>query len=242
MLLTYYPNLFVVLKIYSAKLLQPSILGQYLIKCKITMFTGIITDIGMLSRIKHDANQDMVLDVLCHYKEDSIGVGNSIAHNGVCLTVVELLPKQNNLTTYRCQLSAETLSCTTAKSWVVEQSINLELALKANDELGGHLVLGHVDAVTSIKSIEKIAESHVVTFELEESFASHIAKKGSVTIDGVSLTVNEVKDDQKQFSVMIVPHTWEHTIFQHYKIGQAINLEIDPISRYVTRYLRSSNN
>ena len=194
------------------------------------MFTGIITDIGIISEISQPGDTRLVIST--SYDTKSIDIGASIACNGICLTVIE---KTND--SFAVEASQETKDCTTLGKWHSGERINLERALKLGDELGGHMVSGHVDGVGEIRSVIEVQQSREIIFAIPRELAPFIAAKGSVTIDGVSLTVNEVKDDvgNHQFSVNIIPHTWENTIFADKKIGSKVNLEIDLVARYIAR-------
>ncbi len=197
------------------------------------MFTGIITDIGTIKSITRTAGGewgDTRMDVACSYDISAINIGASISHAGACMTVVE---KSGD--SYAFDVSDESLSKTTMGDWVVGTRINLERALTGADELGGHLVAGHVDGVGTVLSIEAAAGSHKLRFEAPDDMAFGIALKGSITIDGVSLTVNAVEGNQ--FEVNIIPHTWQVTTLGKLQPGGKVNLEIDLIARYVARYL-----
>jgi riboflavin synthase len=204
------------------------------------MFTGIITDIGRLVRVDRDASGDrsewgdtrMVVE--SRYDCDSIAIGASISHAGACMTVVEKEALDNGCR-YAFDVSDESLDKTTLKNWTVGQLMNLERAMTAADELGGHLVTGHVDHVGELVEKEAIAGSRKLTFKAPADLMASIAPKGSITIDGVSLTVNTA--DSEQFSVNIIPHTAEVTTLGQLQVGDKVNLEIDLIARYVGRYL-----
>lgn len=172
------------------------------------------------------------MEIACPYAPDAIAPGDSIACNGVCLTVTECMPDQEG-SRFSVDVSGETLSCTTLADWQVGMPVNLEMALRMGDLLGGHLVSGHVDGLATLFSIEKVGESHILWLEAPESLQYTIAQKGSVALDGVSLTVNRV--DGNRFSVNIIPHTWTHTTLGERKTGDRLNLEIDLIARYVAR-------
>ena len=190
------------------------------------MFTGIITDVGTIKSI--DNKGEMCCKIQTSYDVDSIDIGASIAHNGVCLTVIS---KSDNV--YSVEISDETVSCTNVGGWAIGDKVNLERALKVGDELGGHVVSGHVDGLAKVLSISKVRESHEVVLKAPDNLKYFIAAKGSVTLDGVSLTVNKVDGDK--FYINIIPHTWEFTNFNQLKEGQKINLEIDTLARYVAR-------
>ena len=192
------------------------------------MFTGIITAIGQIEELK-DAG-DRWLKITTPWACDKIDLGASIACSGVCLTVVE---RADNW--FAVEVSAESLSRTTIGGWQKGSQINLERALRLGDELGGHIVSGHVDGLASIEAITPIGDSHKLDIRVPEDVSKFIAEKGSVTLDGVSLTVNEVEGSC--FAVNIIDHTWAHTTLGHATIGQQLNLEIDMLARYVSRLI-----
>lgn len=190
------------------------------------MFTGIITDVGRVVEIERRG--DLRLTIQTRFDLNSVAIGASIASNGVCLTVVEKLADA-----YKVDVSAETIAKTTVGDWVVGTPLNLERSLKLGDELGGHLVYGHVDAVAEVVSVTPDGDSHRWRFRVPQSLKRFIAAKGSVALNGVSLTVNEVDDDI--FGVNIIPHTAEQTTFGLIGPGAKINLEVDMLARYVAR-------
>jgi riboflavin synthase len=190
------------------------------------MFTGIITDLGEVREIRRQG--DMRLTIGTSYPVSEIALGASIAHNGVCLTVIDTGPDH-----YAIQASDETLSKTTLGSWQIGRRINLERALRMGDELGGHLVSGHVDAIARLVGRHTENESWRLTFSMPETLAPFIAPKGSVALDGVSLTVNEVEG--VTFGVNIIPHTQTHTTLGSLSPGDPVNMEIDMLARYVAR-------
>ncbi|WP_169568676.1 riboflavin synthase [Sneathiella limimaris] len=190
------------------------------------MFTGIITDVGKIASLEKSG--DTKIKITTAFDTDDIDIGASIACSGVCLTVTD-----KGEDWFAAEASDETLSCTNLGNWKVGSLVNLERALKIGDELGGHIVTGHVDAVIEVKALETIKDSTKVTFTLPASYAAFVAAKGSVTLDGISLTVNEVGDDF--FSVNIISHTKAHTSFATLEVGQQINMEIDVLARYVAR-------
>ena len=190
------------------------------------MFTGIITCIGHIDSIT-DAG-DRTFRIGCDWDCTQIDIGASIACSGVCLTVVA-----RDTSSFDVTASTETLAVTTAGNWLVGEQINLERALKLGDELGGHLVSGHVDGLAEIRSIESSGDSHVVWLQAPTAFARFIAAKGSVALDGISLTVNAV--DGSLFSINIIPHTWSVTGWTGAAVGQKMNMEIDMLARYVAR-------
>ena len=192
------------------------------------MFTGIITDVGQVRELI--ANGGVRLVIATAYDTAGIDIGASIACSGCCLTVVE-----TGADWFAVEASAETLSCTTLGSWTAGTAINLERALKAGDELGGHIVSGHVDGIGKLVSRKPDGDSLRLEFEAPTSINRLIAQKGSITIDGVSLTVNAV--DATRFGVNIIPHTQAVTTFGALQPGDAVNLEIDMLARYVARLL-----
>jgi riboflavin synthase len=195
------------------------------------MFTGIITDIGAI--ISVDQRGDLRLVIGTDYDMDSVAIGASIACSGVCLTVVE---KANGW--FAVDASAETVSCTASGMWVAGNRLNLERALKVGDELGGHIVTGHVDGVGQIVVSEAVGDSWKVTIEAPAPLAPYIAAKGSITVDGVSLTVNEVSDQADgatHFMLNIIPHTAAMTTLNTLPVGREVNLEIDVLARYLKR-------
>ena len=194
------------------------------------MFTGIITAIGQIEELKDTA--DRWLKITTPWACDTIDLGASIACSGVCLTVVE---RADNW--FAVEVSAESLSRTTIGGWQKGSRINLERALRLGDELGGHIVSGHVDGLAIIETITPIGDSHKLDIRVPEALSKFIAEKGSVTLDGVSLTVNEVEGSC--FGVNIIDHTWTHTTLGHATIGQQLNLEIDMLARYVSRLISS---
>lgn len=190
------------------------------------MFTGIITDIGTVVDISKTRDTRLVIET--SFPLEQVEIGASIACSGVCLTVIEKAEHQ-----FVVEASEETLACTTLQYWKKGERINLERALKMGDELGGHLVSGHVDGVGKIQEITVVDGSHSIVFTMPNALAPFVAQKGSITIDGVSLTVNNVT--KETFSVNIIPHTWEYTTFSFKRAGDKVNLEIDVIARYIAR-------
>ena len=195
------------------------------------MFTGIVTDIGEVREARH-GNGGLVLTIATAYDTTPIPLGASIGCSGVCLTVVA---KEPGL--FTVEVSAETLACSTLGAWRKGTRINLEQAMKLGDEMGGHLVLGHVDGVARVVGRRPDGESVRFTFEAPDELAPYIAPKGSVALDGTSLTVNEVEGTT--FGVNIIPHTLSHTTIGDAGPGTLMNLEIDLIARYVERLLEA---
>ncbi|MSO93680.1 MAG: riboflavin synthase [Rhodospirillales bacterium] len=192
------------------------------------MFTGIITDLGRVKCVVPGG--DRRLEIATAYDTGSVAVGASIACSGACLTVVDKGPGWFAVT-----VSAETLSRTTLGRWTEGTPVNLERPVKAGDELGGHLVLGHVDGTAHVAAVAPEGDSLRIEFEAPPDLAPYIAAKGSVTLDGVSLTVNTVAG--RRFRVNLIPHTRRVTTLGGLRAGDGVNLEIDAVARYVARLL-----
>ncbi|WP_027259682.1 riboflavin synthase [Leisingera aquimarina] len=190
------------------------------------MFTGIITDVGTIAELEQQG--DLRARILTSYDTATIDIGASIASDGVCLTVIALGEDW-----YDVQISAETVSKTNLDSWTTGKRINLERALKVGDELGGHIVSGHVDGVAEVVAMTDEGDSTRVTLRAAKELARFIAPKGSVALNGTSLTVNGV--DGCDFGINFIPHTKEVTTWGDVKLGDRINLEIDTLARYVAR-------
>lgn len=190
------------------------------------MFTGLITDIGEVRSV--DRSGDTRFVVGTGYDLTQIEIGASIAHSGACLTVVE-----KGADWFVVDVSKETLDCTTLGGWQQGRRINLERALCLGAELGGHLVQGHVDGVATVTERRPDGDSIRFSFEAPAELARFIARKGSIALDGISLTVNEV--DGTSFGVNIIPHTAEHTTLGSTQVGDKVNLEVDLLARYVAR-------
>ena len=194
------------------------------------MFTGIVTDIGTIAKVTQSG--DTRFDVLTAYDTDTIDLGASISHSGVCLTVIEK-GKGADGDWFAVEASKETLDVTSAGKWQEGTKLNLERALKMGDELGGHIVTGHVDGLAEITAITPEGDSQRYTFKTTSALMPFIAPKGSVTLDGTSLTVNEVEG--LTFGVNLIPHTQEVTTWGLSQVGDIVNLEIDVLARYVAR-------
>lgn len=195
------------------------------------MFTGIVTGIGTIR--SSEQRSDLRLVIGCDYAMDGVAIGASIACSGCCLTVVD-----KGADWFAVDVSAETISKTAPGMWAAGRSLNLERALKVGDELGGHIVTGHVDGVGVVERVEEIGGSHRVDVRIDATLAPYVATKGSITVDGVSLTVNAVADradGTTDFSVNIIPHTWDVTTLGSLQSGQAVNIEIDTLARYLKR-------
>ncbi len=195
------------------------------------MFTGIITSIGTIRQVEQRG--DLRLVIGCDYDMATVDLGASIACSGCCLTVVDKGPDW-----FAVDASAETVSKTAKGIWTKGRTLNLERALKIGDELGGHIVTGHVDGIGVVEAITPEGDSHRVDVRVSSDIAPYIAAKGSVTVDGVSLTVNSVRDNadsSASFGLNIIPHTWAVTAFSGLEVGQAVNIEIDVLARYLAR-------
>ncbi|MCI4662904.1 MAG: riboflavin synthase [Neomegalonema sp.] len=197
------------------------------------MFTGIITDIGTLEQIDHAG--DVTLTIRCGYELAEVAIGASIACAGVCLTVTS---KDLERGCFTVDASAETLSKTNLGEWEPGRRINLERALRVGDELGGHIVSGHADGVVTVVSTAREGDSLRVVLDAPEALARFIAPKGSVTLDGCSLTVNAV--DGARFDINLIPHTQGETTLGALEPGMRLNLEIDVLARYVARLAQSA--
>ena len=204
------------------------------------MFTGIVTDVGRVRSVR-ETNRDRRYEIETAYDLATIDLGASISHAGCCLTVVE-----KGADWFAVEVSAETLSKTTLGDWTVGTPVNLERALRLGDELGGHLVSGHVDGVATVVSVRPEGDSHRIVFEVPASLARFVAPKGSVALDGVSLTVNEVENTR--FGVNIIPHTLQWTNFRGvlpgtdgpaFGPGRRVNFEIDMLARYLQRLVET---
>lgn len=194
------------------------------------MFTGIITDVGTVRAIEKKG--DTRLEITTRYDTAGIDLGASICCSGACMTVVE---RRDDW--FAVEASAETLSKTVLGSWRVGTRVNLERALRAGDEMGGHVVSGHVDGIAEVTGLEPEGDSLRVRFKLDDTLKRFIAPKGSVTLNGVSLTVNEVDDNR--FGVNLIAHTQQETTLGKLSVGALINVEIDMLARYVARLLET---
>jgi riboflavin synthase len=193
------------------------------------MFTGIISDIGEVAT--RDGGR---FEIRCRYAAESIAIGASIACDGACLTATRVDPNGTG-SAFSVDVSNETLAKTTLDDWRPGRRINLERALKAGDELGGHIVAGHVDGVGRIVETHADGQSRRIAVDVPPELAPYIASKGSITLDGISLTVNEVQ--KTSFGINIIPHTLTHTTLGAKKPGDRVNLEVDVFARYVARLM-----
>lgn len=194
------------------------------------MFTGIVSDIGTIESI--DQRGDLHVKIKCRYDMDGVDMGASIACSGVCLTVVD-----KGADWFAIDVSGETLSCTAEGQFTAGRRLNLERALKVGDELGGHIVTGHVDGVGEVMSSIIAGDSREVVIRVSKELAPFVAAKGSITVDGVSLTVNAVSDEDgvTLFTLNIIPHTAQVTTLGDLQSGRVVNLEIDILARYLAR-------
>jgi riboflavin synthase len=192
------------------------------------MFTGIVTDVGRVRAVR-DTNRDRRFEIETGFDVATIDMGASISHAGCCLTVVE-----KGEGWFAVEVSGETLAVTTLGDWKEGRRVNLERAARVGDELGGHIVSGHVDGIGEVLSVEAEGGSHRVRIRAPKPLHRFIAPKGSITVEGVSLTVNEVEDDV--FGVNLIPHTWDVTTLGELKPGSRVNLEIDMLARYLARW------
>ncbi len=195
------------------------------------MFTGIVQTIGRISSIENTGEDMRIAIDLQGFDVSDVVMGDSVCINGVCVTVIEM---SGQILSF--DISKETLSCTTFTDLKINSGVNIELAMQVSDRLDGHIVSGHIDVVASLLSFKEEGRSVCYEFEMPESYSKFICPKGSVCIDGVSLTVNSVNDNI--FSVNIIPHTLQNTIFSEYTAGRLVNIEVDIISRYLERLLQ----
>jgi riboflavin synthase len=198
------------------------------------MFTGIITDLGEVMAVDRRADDLRRLTIACSYDRASIADGASIACNGICLTVVGTGSAKGR-TWFAVDVAAETLAVTTARGWQRGTRLNLERALRIGDELGGHLVAGHVDGIAEVLARDDLPDMARLGLRAPTRLARFIAPKGSVALDGVSLTVNDVDGDR--FTVLIIPHTLAVTAFAGLRASDRVNLEVDLMARYAARLI-----
>ncbi|QMU57305.1 MAG: riboflavin synthase [Boseongicola sp.] len=193
------------------------------------MFTGIVTDMGRILEVRQAG--DLNVRIGTSYDINTIDIGASIACDGVCLTVVAIGSEPQNW--FDVQISAESVSVTNLGDWAIDRTVNLERALKVGDELGGHIVSGHVDGLAEVANVQDEGDSTRVTLKAPSDLARFIAPKGSVTLNGTSLTVNDVEGDT--FGINFIPHTKAVTTWGRVAVGDRVNLEIDTLARYVAR-------
>src|SRR6185503_8673506 len=192
------------------------------------MFTGIVTDVGRVRAIR-DTNRDRRFEIETGFDTATLDIGASVSPAGCCLTIVEKGPGW-----FAVEVSGETLAMSTLGDWREGRRVNLERAARVGDEMGGHIVSGHVDGVGEVLSIEPEGGSHRIRVRAPRPLHRYIAPKGSITVEGVSLTVNAVEDDV--FGVNIIPHTWDVTTLGELRPGSRVNLEIDMLARYLARW------
>jgi riboflavin synthase len=198
------------------------------------MFTGIVSNLGEVVEVEHKAEGLHRLTIGCNYDPDTIDIGASISCSGICLTVVAR-GRTGNRSSFAVDAAAETLRMTTASTWQSGTRLNLERALRLGDELGGHLVSGHVDGIAEMTARDDLPDMAKLMLRVPADLSRFIAPKGSVALDGVSLTVNEVEGDT--FSVLIIPHTLNVTTFGSLQTSARLNLEVDQMARYAARLL-----
>jgi riboflavin synthase len=201
------------------------------------VFTGIVSDLGEVLEVEERADGLRRLVIACGYDPATIDIGASIACSGPCLTVVER-GRKGNRAFFAVGVAAETLRVTTAGGWQRGSKLNLERSLRLGDELGGHLVSGHVDGIADLVEREDLPDMARLSLRVPSALARFIAPKGSVALEGVSLTVNEVEGDR--FSVLLIPHTLQVTTFGDIRAGARLNLEVDQMARYAARLLQNA--
>ena len=195
------------------------------------MFTGLITHLGKVSEIKETKKNDTYVGIDINWNDD-LNIGSSVCCNGVCLTVID-----KKINYFGVEVSNETINRTNFQYLKLNSTINLEKSLKIGDELGGHNVTGHIDGLVKLSKIIQIKSSYELWFEVSEEITKYLAEKGSVALNGISLTINKVENNF--FSVNIIKHTWNNTNLSSYQVGSFINLEVDIISRYVSRHIEN---
>lgn len=198
------------------------------------MFTGIIEEIGTIKEFTKSANSALIV-VECSKILENPQIGESIAINGVCQTVTKF-----DKGSFTAQVSLETLKITTFSNLKKGDKVNLERALSVNGRLGGHIVTGHIDGLAKVKNIQKLSEFYNINFEITQDLAKYVAKKGSVALNGISLTVADIVGSE--FSVAIIPHTFENTTLNYLKTGDFVNFEVDILAKYVEKILSTGNN
>jgi riboflavin synthase len=201
------------------------------------MFTGIVSDLGEILEVEQKAEGLRRINIAFNYDPDGIDIGASIACSGICLTVVSR-GRAGNRSSFAADAAAETLRMTTAGTWTAGTRLNLERSLHLGDELGGHIVSGHVDGIAELIEREDLPDMAKLTLRVPPELSRFIAQKGSVALDGVSLTVNEVSGDT--FSVLLIPHTLKVTTFGALQRGARLNIEVDMMARYAARLLETA--
>lgn len=198
------------------------------------MFTGIIEEIGTVKEFTKSTNSALIV-VECSKILENLQIGESIAIDGVCQTVTKF-----DKGSFSAQVSSETLSITTFSKLKKGDKVNLERALIVNGRFGGHIVTGHIDGLAKIKNIQKLSEFYIIKFEIAQDLAKYVAKKGSVTLNGISLTVADILNNE--FSIAIIPHTFENTSLKYLQTGDFVNFEVDILAKYVEKILSTGNN
>lgn len=198
------------------------------------MFTGIIEEIGTVKEFTKSSNSALIV-VECNKILENSQIGESIAIDGVCQTITKF-----DKGSFSTQVSSETLSVTTFSKFKKGDKVNLERALSVNGRFGGHIVTGHIDGLAKIKNIQKLSEFYNIKFEIAQDLAKYVAKKGSVTLNGISLTVADIVNNE--FSVAIIPHTFENTSLKYLQTGDFVNFEVDILAKYVEKILSTGNN
>ena len=198
------------------------------------MFTGIIEETGIIKEFSINGNSAKIV-VECKNILEDTNIGDSIAIDGVCQTVTNL-----SSNTFTAQVSNETLKVTTFSNFKSGKKVNLERALTLSSRLGGHIVTGHIDGFGKIKNIQKSGEFYNLTFEVERELSKYLAKKGSVTINGISLTIADIVSNE--FKTAVIPHTFENTSLKYLKIPDFVNIEVDILAKYVEKFLSTNNN
>lgn len=202
------------------------------------MFTGIITHLGSVDKILQNEENDLVIELAINKNQvyRNLDLGCSISCNGICLTLInkELINNKINL---KFQASQETINKTNIANWQEEDLINIEFALRMGDEFGGHMVSGHIDCISKVIKISKSKESFIFMFEIDSRFKKYLSKKGSITINGTSITINNVYNNN--FDVNIIPHTFQNTNFCRIKEGDIVNIEFDMIGKYLENLLKN---
>jgi riboflavin synthase len=199
------------------------------------MFTGLVSDVGEVTAVEPRGDLRR-MRIACSYRAETIAEGASIACGGPCLTAV-MIGSEEGRTWFEIDVAAETLARTNARGWTIGTKLNLERSLKIGDELGGHIVTGHIDGVARIAAIDSFDGMKRYSIEAPQELARFIAEKGSVSLDGTSLTVNTVEG--RLFSVLLIPHTLAVTTWGERKVGDGINLEVDLMARYAARLIEA---
>ena len=193
------------------------------------MFSGIVEPVGKVIKLEDHGDQHLI--IRSSFLKKKLKIGSSVCCNGVCLTVHTMKQNKNNLD-LSFDVSKETIDCTNFKDLKVGSEVNLEKSLRVGDEISGHFVFGHVDTVSKLKLISKVGKSYVLKFSLPRAIKKLVTRKGSIAINGISLTVN--KTAKEHFFVNIVDYTWKHTSLKQIAIGDLVNIEVDMLARYVT--------